>query len=62
MRRIGPDGIIETIAGVGTNGSDGIGGDAREAELGFLSRVALDGDALLIADQSNSFARRLYLE
>lgn len=62
VRKIDPNGVITTIAGVGVNGSEGIGGDALEAEFGFLSRVTLDGDSLLVADQSNSFARRLYLE
>lgn len=62
VRRIDPSGVITTIAGTGTNGTEGVGGDALDAELGFLSRVALDGDSLLVADQSNSFARRLYLE
>lgn len=61
VRRIAPDGVVETVAGSGTRGLDGDGGPATEAELGYVARVALDGDALLIADQSNGCARRLIL-
>lgn len=62
IRRVDVNGVITTIAGTGKNGAEGIGGDALDADFGFLSRVTLDGDALLIADQSNGYARRLYLE
>lgn len=62
VRRITPDGIIETVAGRGAKGLAGVGGPALEAELGYLSRVQLDGDTLLVVDQSNSCVLRLYLE
>lgn len=61
VRRIAPDGTIDTIAGDGVNGFDGDGGPALRASFGHLGRIALDGDTLLVADQSNSCARRLYL-
>lgn len=61
IRRIAPDGTIDTIAGDGVEGVEGDGGDARDAELGFVARIALDGDSLLVADQSNSRARRVFL-
>lgn len=58
IRRVGPDGIIETIAGRGARGMEGDGGPLLEAEFGFLAGVALDGDDLLIADQTNNRARQ----
>lgn len=61
VRRVSPDGTIETIAGT-VEGYSGDGGPAAEAELGYLARLTLDGDSLLIADQSNSCIRRLYLD
>lgn len=60
VRRV-RNGVIETIAGTGVNGLAGDGGLARDAELGHIARVALDGDALLVADQSNGCARRITL-
>lgn len=64
VRRVDPDGVIETIAGDGVEGAGGDGGRALDAQFGYLARVALDrdGGSLLIADQSNGCARRLVLE
>jgi uncharacterized protein (TIGR03437 family) len=42
VRRIGPDGIIATVAGNGTAGSAGDGGPATSAELLAPRNVALD--------------------
>lgn len=61
VRAIAPDGTIDTIAGTGEQGHSGDGGDARSATFGFLARVALDDGSLLVADQSNSCARRVIL-
>lgn len=61
VRCVRPNGLVETVAGDGTQGLAGDGGDAREARLGYVARIALDGDALLIADQSNGVLRRLAL-
>lgn len=61
VRKVGPDGVIETIAGRGVEGAGGDDGPAREASFGYLARVALDEDGLLVADQSNAKVRRLVL-
>tara|TARA_R110002096_G_scaffold44524_9_gene119888 strand:+ start:46425 stop:47540 length:1116 start_codon:yes stop_codon:yes gene_type:complete len=61
VRRIDSEGRIETIAGSGEKGFAGDGGPALEADFGFIARITLDGDSLLIADQSNSCVRRLLL-
>jgi len=61
VRRIAPDGTIETLAGIGEEGWSGDGGPAERARFGYLARLALDDDGLLVADQSNSVARRITL-
>ena len=62
IRRVSPDGeSVEVVAGTGVEGFIGNGGAAVDAELGWVARVALDGDGLLIADQTNSCIRRLSL-
>jgi sugar lactone lactonase YvrE len=60
IRRIGTDGSIETIAGTGVRGTDGDGGPAAMAQLGYVSRIQIDADGgLLIADQSNHVVRKI---
>lgn len=51
IRRVGPDGIIDTVAGNGTQGFSGDGGPATDAELAgpLLLRLAPDG-ALYVLD------------
>jgi sugar lactone lactonase YvrE len=61
VRRIGPDGTIDAIAGTGEEGLAGDGGPATRARFGYLARLALDDDGLLVADQSNAVARRVVL-
>lgn len=61
IRKVTPDGTMETVAGIAREGLSGDGGPALSAQLGFVARVAMDGDSLLIADQSNSVGRRLVL-
>jgi sugar lactone lactonase YvrE len=61
VRRIAPDGTIETVAGTGVEGLSGDGGPAERARFGYVARLALDDDGLLVADQSNSVARRITL-
>jgi sugar lactone lactonase YvrE len=65
IRRVGPDGVIDTIVGTGVEGATGDDGPALAATLGYTARLALDldGDSegLLIVDQSNSRVRRLTL-
>jgi len=60
IRRVDPEGTIETIAGTGEEGP-GEEGAALELALGHLARVALDGDDLLIVDQGNAKIFRLRL-
>jgi sugar lactone lactonase YvrE len=59
IRRVSPEGAIDTVAGTGVEGRSGDGGPALDATFGFLARLSLDGDALLVADQSNACARKL---
>lgn len=61
VRRVGPDGVITTIAGTGVEGDGGDEGPAIDATFGSLARIARDGDGLLVADQSNSRVRRIDL-
>jgi sugar lactone lactonase YvrE len=61
VRRVAPDGRIDTLAGTGVEGASGDDGPATAATFGYLARVALDGDGLLIADQSNARVRRVTL-
>lgn len=60
IRRIDPAGRIDTIAG-SEKGYQGDGELAIDAEFGFLARVTIDGDSLLVADQGNSCVRRVHL-
>lgn len=53
IRAVRADGTIETVAGTGRQGS-GDEGSAMDSPLGFTARLALDGERLLIADQSGS--------
>jgi sugar lactone lactonase YvrE len=60
VRRIAPDGMIDTIAGTGVQGMSGDGGPARQARFGDVSRVQLDSDGdLLVSDQTNSCIRKI---
>jgi sugar lactone lactonase YvrE len=55
-------GNISTVAGDGTGGFAGDGGDATQAELRYPSRIALDGDGdLFIVDSGNDRIREVDL-
>jgi RHS repeat-associated protein len=54
VRRVGPDGIIQTVAGTGTFGYNGDGGPATAAQLASPDDVAVAPDgSLYIADSAN---------
>lgn len=60
LRKIDPEGMIDTVAGVGTWGYAGDGGLATDAQLGRLADVAVDADSrVYIADTDNSCVRVL---
>jgi trimeric autotransporter adhesin len=52
IRIISPDGTIATIAGTGVQGTSGDGGPAVDAQLGWVSGIAVDNAGnLYLADQ-----------
>ncbi|MFN9895784.1 MAG: InlB B-repeat-containing protein [Acidobacteriota bacterium] len=60
IRRVSPGGIISTVAGAGTMGFTGDGGNALTAELGDPVALAVDAaGTIYIADQSNQRIRRV---
>ena len=62
IRRVRPDGIIETVAGIGAAdaGFSGDGGPATQAKLNVPEDVAIGPDgSLYIADMGNSRIRRV---
>ncbi len=60
IRKINTAGIITVIAGTGTQGFSGDGGQATAAELGLPSSVAIDAAGnLYIADQTNNRIRKV---
>ena len=60
VRRVSPDGIIQTIAGSGKSGYSGDGGPATAATLNDPSGVAVDASGrLYIADRLNRRVRRI---
>ncbi len=60
IRKVSPEGIITTVAGVGSAGLSGDGGQAALAELKSPSGVAVDaGRNVFIADTGNARVRRV---
>ncbi|MCW5890928.1 MAG: hypothetical protein KIT14_10280 [bacterium] len=60
IRRIGPDGVIRTIAGTGTAGFDGDGGPAIDARFNEPWGIAAAADgSLYVADALNNRIRRI---
>ena len=63
VRRVGTDGVITTVAGSGAPGVGGDGGPATEAQLGFVSGLAVDDSGnLYIADLGHHRVRRVDAE
>jgi trimeric autotransporter adhesin len=60
VRKVKTDGVISTVAGIGTQGFGGDGGQANLAQLYLPTSVALDTTGnLFIADSSNSRIRKV---
>lgn len=60
VRRVSPDGIINTVAGNGTMGYSGDGGPALKAALGGLISLGVGPDgSLYIVDTGNQRVRRV---
>ena len=60
IRRIGPDGIVSTVAGRGSYGAGGDGGPAVAAELAYPVDIALSPEGILhIADTENNCVRKV---
>jgi uncharacterized protein (TIGR03437 family) len=60
IRRISPTGVITTIAGDGRQGYSGDGGSALNAEMDFVTGVAVDrAGNLFIADDQNRRIRKV---
>jgi uncharacterized protein (TIGR03437 family) len=63
VRRVRPDGIIETVAGDGRPGFSGDGGAASRAQLSFPYGIAVDSaGSLYIADLGNARIRKVTAE
>jgi sugar lactone lactonase YvrE len=63
IRRVGHDGIIQTIAGTGQEGYDGDGGPARAAKLNTPQALAVDAAGrIYIGDEHNDAIRFLDLD
>jgi len=60
IRKVTPDGVITTVAGVGYRGFSGDGGPATQARLNHPMAVAVDDqDNLYIADTENNRVRKV---
>jgi sugar lactone lactonase YvrE len=60
LRRLRPDGILDTAAGNGTFSFGGDGGPALEAQVSGGTRMAFDGSGnLFVADIANDVVRRV---
>ena len=60
LLRLGGDGLVRLVAGTGSIGYSGDGGDARQATLNFPEGVAMAPDgSVVVADTGNHAVRRI---
>jgi sugar lactone lactonase YvrE len=59
VRKVGPDGIIRTIAGTGAEGSEGDGGPAVSASLGLGGGIAVDNRENVYVATADGRIRRI---
>ena len=60
VRKVTPDGMINTLAGTGNPGYSGDGGPANKARLSLPSAVAVDANGnVYVADTGNNQVRRI---
>ena len=60
VRRINTDGTIDTVAGTGTQGWSGDGGNATAAELSQPADLAVDSaGSIIFSDSGNNRLRRI---
>ena len=60
LRKVAPQGTIDTVAGNGTPGSRGDGGPAAQARIDFPQAIALGADdTIYLADYGNDRVRAL---
>ena len=60
VRKVTPDGVINTLAGTGNPGYSGDGGPANKARLSLPSAVAVDANGnVYVADTGNNQVRRI---
>jgi sugar lactone lactonase YvrE len=63
IRKVGKDGIIQTIAGTGEKGYEGDGGQARQAKLDAPQSLGIDAEGrIYIGDEHNDAIRVLELD
>jgi len=60
--KVTPSGVVSVLAGNGSDGYDGDGGPAAQAELGYILGIALDGlGNLYFSDETNNVIRAINL-
>jgi sugar lactone lactonase YvrE len=61
VRKVDPDGIVTTLAGTGTGGTNGDGGPATQAKLVYPNGVAVGRDGgIYFADTNHHRIRKVF--